>query len=803
MNLLTTVRPSGLWVAIGLLVFGGCTKWRSAGLPVVSADNEGVISGWCVVGPFYAPPGQKAFDIDFLKQAGTSETSFDVRKYPESKQPVPSGKETRMLKVNGTEIIDFQYLYGLPYADEGRTPESAAYCAVVVKSATAKRIWLMLGSNDGFKVWLNGQPCGGANSQRRLSQYDDEIELSLSEGENVLLLKCINLEGPWAITARIAPTAHAVAAEMARLGTRLLGKMIVAQGEDMPIRLRGFPSTVNVQMQVFAEATGQRIAEVPVAAGNTWTVPSRFPDGFYRATVTVDQSSTSSRFFVGNPEGYYAQLISRRNSLSNANLADENWWALETRAAIVFKDSNRQPADFNWQWRTFFMLDELQRAVTDCIDQKEPFRGKPGLHLRGFTSKIDGLKQCYRIAVPSNYEPGKPLPLAVLLPTLVSASRPFIESPFIAAQGEAERIAALADRAGVAVLWSGYRGRPNGHPFEFPYFDEVMSSVQREYSIDPHRVTLVAACSGGMLGSMMIARWPERFAGFGVLNPVFHRKRNRFDDDPGELAQFALYHKWIDENDPVLDMVKNKQTPLLIIHDGGEPGHGELSMSEEVADLGAAHGMPVQLKREPQTLTQHFAAWEELLNWAATQKKEKPSPRREERLFEANSISRGLCSPILIVRGTSGSAEENARIQLMAEKFMAAWRGTYFGPCPIIDDRAVDEAMQTGHTLVLIGNEKTNALWSKCALNLPVRIHDETIEVDGELFTGDGLGVQAMVPNPAAPDSKLLLIGGCDLLRTDFSVWDLSIDGWYQCAIWRESNGAFKMEEARRLKPQP
>lgn len=63
--------------------------------------------------------------------------------------------------------------------------------------------WLGIGSDDGVKVWVNGEL---VNDQwiRRISRLDDDvIPLKLRKGKNPILIKIQNMQGHWSFTARL------------------------------------------------------------------------------------------------------------------------------------------------------------------------------------------------------------------------------------------------------------------------------------------------------------------------------------------------------------------------------------------------------------------------------------------------------------------------------------------------------------------------------------------------------------------------------------------------------------------------
>src|SRR5207245_1749275 len=96
---------------------------------------------------------------------------------------------------------------------------------------------------------------------------------------------------------------------------------------------------------------------------------------------------------------------------------------------------------------------------------------------------------------------GPPIPLVIIPATVISASRPFLESPFVADQAGAEWISRDAEKLGVGVLWAGYRVRPYGNPIDLAHLDEVTGAAARDYHFDSARFTLWGTSSAGLVCS--------------------------------------------------------------------------------------------------------------------------------------------------------------------------------------------------------------------------------------------------------------------------------------------------------------
>ena len=100
------------------------------------------------------------------------------------------------------------YNGGAPAVDLTRLSERAKvrhdniiyYFAVVLNSAVAQPARLNIGSNDGIQVWLDGKKIHEFAEPRGLKPGEDQVDVQLKQGKNLLLLKLDQLGGTAGLT---------------------------------------------------------------------------------------------------------------------------------------------------------------------------------------------------------------------------------------------------------------------------------------------------------------------------------------------------------------------------------------------------------------------------------------------------------------------------------------------------------------------------------------------------------------------------------------------------------------------------
>jgi hypothetical protein len=162
--------------------------------PYVDCRNAISPSNWRVIGPFpflSAKPLQPDYGPEADLLAG---------KPPAASYPTGSGRAlswTRLqIPAQEAQAIHCYTLYG-------ESPNSVAYAFAHLSSPVAQKVRFVLGSDDGAKVWLNGQVLEENEIARGLHLGDDVFAGNLRAGDNMLLLKVEQYVGGWDVAFRL------------------------------------------------------------------------------------------------------------------------------------------------------------------------------------------------------------------------------------------------------------------------------------------------------------------------------------------------------------------------------------------------------------------------------------------------------------------------------------------------------------------------------------------------------------------------------------------------------------------------
>ncbi len=138
------------------------------------------------------------------KKNGTFKLVKVERLSPTLGKPVPDGG---LILFDGLSFDNWQHVPPTTgYVDLYKIfkmVDAVVYLQSEIFSEKSQEALLLLGSDDGVVVWLNGQLVHAKNIGRGASPDQDTVRINLKEGWNNFLLKVINGSGGWGLFARI------------------------------------------------------------------------------------------------------------------------------------------------------------------------------------------------------------------------------------------------------------------------------------------------------------------------------------------------------------------------------------------------------------------------------------------------------------------------------------------------------------------------------------------------------------------------------------------------------------------------
>jgi hypothetical protein len=159
---------------------------------------EGDILAWLVAGPL-PNPGQPhatcmGFDKDYLTELGGEETAAPAEGV--SLGEVGENRVWRLALATQERGLDLLHHCWSP-------GPAVAYAYATVVSDREQDVRVLLGSDDGVKLWVNGKLCHENHTQRGVTRDEDSVTVRLIAGENRVLFKVDQGHGGWGLMARL------------------------------------------------------------------------------------------------------------------------------------------------------------------------------------------------------------------------------------------------------------------------------------------------------------------------------------------------------------------------------------------------------------------------------------------------------------------------------------------------------------------------------------------------------------------------------------------------------------------------
>jgi HEAT repeat protein len=144
---------------------------------------EDYITAWQVSAPYtkQGADGTELFDVAFAPEKADADIKWQI---------MPAGTSD-----DRPWLMELDKVFG--------GDNRVGYLRTNVWSDTQQKAQLEIGSDDGIKVWLNGEVVHANNVTRPASPGQDKVEVVLKQGWNDLLLKLTQGGGEWAVCARL------------------------------------------------------------------------------------------------------------------------------------------------------------------------------------------------------------------------------------------------------------------------------------------------------------------------------------------------------------------------------------------------------------------------------------------------------------------------------------------------------------------------------------------------------------------------------------------------------------------------
>ena len=617
------------------------------------------------------------------------------------------------------------------------------------------------------------------------------IPVELETGENLFSVKMISNNGPPRIRMSLTLDRSKDFQSAWNISWGFLDKLICNRSgnsfESPVVKWDSLLNRMTVGIEVCDALTGKTlIKKENVRNGNVIRDNGKvLGEGIYKIIYRSDQPKQETfeeYFLVGSPKNSLSALTGALDALAWSDSEKLNLEAQLKRAEILFRKSNYEPENKEWQEKVLFTLGSLAEYIKLKRKNSENiFKGFPGLQFRGFLSQIDKSKQFYRLFVPSTYKVGEKLPLLLVMPTpIAEGERPFLESPYVANHRKAVQICAFAEKFGFGILWPGYQSAPTGWTYEAVHAEEALEDVENNYTIDSSGISVYGTCRGGFFAGRLVSIYPNRFAAIVYDRAIFN----------GDVRMLGMPSKsaneWIQAINPSQKIIDNPNIKIYVLHDGSRiEGHGEIQLSKQFLNSALPKRPDIKYTLGQQKIG--IGLWNLIFRFLANCKNTHPDHIKVDiplRSGYAGPISEVFATSFIVVQGTTGLNREGAYfMELAIKNLKKKYQDQFYGAKFILkkDTEITDEDIER-YSLVLVGNAASNTAWGRLAAKYP-DMTPYNLSDNWSSFSTRKDALAEVFKNPANKSNYVLLIGSNRLsdmvLLENFNPFK----AWFDCYV--------------------
>lgn len=389
--------------------------------------------------------------------------------------------------------------------------------------------FLHAGSDDGIKLWLNGELIIEDHVHRSITQHDAVRRVNFREGKNRILAKICQGSGGWAASLKLydekQQNEYIASVGPASLFVKL-DSSFANPGEAISFRAHLSPQTgvsvpvyfrlIDQHKTIIAETMGQSDERVeftlPPGVAEIYTITASLSSSASSPSPDETMDTANAKCLVGDPEITFASVAHEAREFASA-------YSFASVSAFSSAPGLRDMPDIAESLT--FLADRLEGKlhpslnsaeskilavgfIKDILDVANSSGGEyqtlTGYRQWAYRSQIDKTLQPYSLYVPKDFDPSKKYGLIVQLHGYSGND-----------YDGGLHLAALAPSD--LLIVSAY-GRGDMYYESLAEQDvlDVMEKIKEYYPIDPDRIYLTGNSMGG-LGTWKIGQlYPERFA---------------------------------------------------------------------------------------------------------------------------------------------------------------------------------------------------------------------------------------------------------------------------------------------------
>jgi predicted peptidase len=509
-----------------------------------------------------------------------------------------------------TDVVDFTHIFD-------STNFKVAYAFSTFYSDENKEMLLAVGSDDGIKIWFNGEFVHENHVGRGTHIDDDFIPVRLQKGVNTCLIKVDNGDGGWGFIARFREKKDVLeylSDNVKEFWFSPLTNYTMVVGESLKlnppnvIKISLFPKRPKCIVEIIMPDGKQKVTSA-ISLNETQNFSIKLTDiGLYDLIfhITVENRNEiiiRKEFFVGNLNKELNNLWNRTSKLLQKNKSNQfeiswrgNLERLDTLIHGARGISKRERSML--VVRQIITLYDLLRYNNEGTNA---LKHKKGSFIRGYLSQIDNSFQYYQLYVPSTYDSKKTAPVMFHLHGQYERDMPFMNSNEINWVDAVEKREALGEKYGCIVVWPYGRGNALYSGVGQEDLPIILSELKADYAIDTSKICLVSYSKGATAALNNIMRFPNLYTAVAAIAPFTdYRIDQRSNVD---VPKSHPYHFFLDANNPS-EIVQNLSNKSVLLLHGLDDKYSSIENSRSFYKRLKQFGVSVAYKELPNS--NHF-----------------------------------------------------------------------------------------------------------------------------------------------------------------------------------------------------
>lgn len=347
-------------------------------VPVHHLAGSEMVRSWVVLGPFPNPMLAEpmadgvlhaGFHTDYLAEVGgetaaviTPDTELASAVAPDASGVV----RAQVVSANGRGIVNLDNLFGKP-------DNVTAYAFAYIQSDKTQTAGFSFGSDDGAKVWVNGELVNEVYIGRGINIGQDKFQSELKQGLNTVLVKVSERTGDWGFALRVADEAGVKAdlAEQKAKELRYAFKDTRVMPKHSYLMIPGDFPEVNWENP---DIVAQVIGDVPLSV--------RWFDGELNEVAKAEKPGRYAFVVEGTTED--GRVIRRAGTMY---CIDPNWGAWNERPTVYVERLGPDSIDrATWDKYREAVANHAGRTIRVAVEKREE-----GAQLLAFLHDMKGV----------------------------------------------------------------------------------------------------------------------------------------------------------------------------------------------------------------------------------------------------------------------------------------------------------------------------------------------------------------------------------------------------------------------------